>query len=86
MESHLMGDVWPGIRDVSAGLREDALMIVAVQERVLDFPTATARVRAGRLGRRDTIRLKARLLEDDIKPTWLADMRLLREHLRVAEK
>lgn len=83
----LMGDVRPGVRDVTTRLGEDALMVVAVEQRVFRLALApVARVP----GLTDLVRLKARLFEYDEKPAGpvrrrysTRDMRLHRDHRRI---
>ena len=82
-----MGDVWPGIRDVSTRLCEDALMVVAIKQRVFRLTLApVARVP----GLTDLVRLKARLFKNDkksagtVRRRWpTRDMRLNWDHRRI---
>ena len=78
-----MCDIRPRVSDVSASLCQDALMIVAVEEGVLDVSLPPVlRPRGGR----DPIRLQTRLLEYDIQPPLrrrrarASDVRLDGEH------
>ena len=60
--TYLVGDVWTGVGDVSAGLCEDALVVVAVQEGVLDVALSAA-LCLGAAG--DSVGLQTGVLQDD---------------------
>ena len=78
-----MRDVWPRVRDVPPRLNQDALMVVAVQEGILDVSLTSV---LGPAGCSDPVRLQTRLLQHDVQlalcrgRTALGDMRLDREH------
>ena len=85
-ETYLVGDIRPCVRDVPTRLGEDALVVVAVEEGILDFalaPVLPAAVAA------DAVRLQARLLEDHEQSPpvrrggALGYVRLDGEHVRV---
>ena len=57
-----MCDVGPRVGDVAAGLGEDALVVVAIEESVLDVALAAVLAAAGGA---HAVRLEARLLEHD---------------------
>ena len=86
VKTHLMGYVWPRICDVPARLCQDALVVVAVEESILDVPLAP--ILAPPRGAHP-IRLETRLLQNDIQPPLrgcraaLGDVGLDREHERV---
>ena len=84
----LMGDVWPGVRDVATRFCEDALMVVAVKQRVFCLTlAAVARVP----GLTNLVRLQARLFKYDkksartVRRRWpTRDMRLHWDHRRIS--
>ena len=87
-ETHLVGNVWPGICDVPTRLCENALVVVAVEEGILDI--ALLAVLASRR-RADAVRLEAGLFENDEKPTLaggdsaFGNVRLNGKHVRIGD-
>ena len=82
-----MCDIWPGIRYISPRLRQNTLMIVAVQQRILDI---TLSISPSLLARAYPVCLQASPLEDHEQPALIAcrrrfrDMVLHREHMGVS--
>ena len=84
--THLVSDVRTGVGDVPAGLGEDALVVVAVEESVLDVALAAVLAPASSA---DAVGLEAGLLEDNVQAALggvgacLGDVGLDGEHERV---
>lgn len=88
-KTHLVRDVWARVGDVAPRLREDALVIVAIEQSVLGLaavlaPSLAARSRSA--AARNFVRFETGLLEDDEEATLgercssLGHMGLYRQH------
>ena len=84
--THLVCDIWPGICNISTGLCEYALMVVAIEQGILDISLSPILASSSSA---HSIRLQTRLLKDHKHPTLVGCdaafgyMRLYGEHVRV---